>query len=102
MTPLLDRRARDLFDRGATHHATAGFHSTGGNLNIEEPPPLHITAPPLWTDATSPRTRHLEELLLLSLEKDKKKLKRKKERPPGRLLGPDGEPVFSISAAAVD
>lgn len=78
VTPLLDRRARDLFDRGATHHATARFHSTGGNLNIEEPPPLHITAPPLWTDATSPRTRHLEELLLLSLEKDKKKIKTEK------------------------
>lgn len=84
VTPLLDRRTRDLFNRGATRHATAGFPSTRGNLNIEEHNPPHHCAPLL---------SRLEELLL-SLE-----LNQKNKRPPGRLLGSLGAPVFSVSAA---
>lgn len=94
VTPLLDRRTRDLFNRGATHHATAGFPSTRGNLNIEEHNPPHHCAPPGFGPShTSALLSRLEELLL-SLE-----LNQKNKRPPGRLLGSLGTPVFSVSAA---
>lgn len=47
--PLLDRRARDLFK--PRRHATIGFLSTCGNLNIEEHnPPLTTTTAPLSLD----------------------------------------------------
>ena len=67
VTPLLDRRTRDLFNRGATRHATAGFPSARGNLNIEEHNPPLTTAPPPRLDRrhTSALRSGLEEFFFL-------------------------------------
>lgn len=76
VTPLLVRRARDLFNRGAMRHATAGFPSTRGNLNIEEHKPPPNTSPPLTPPGFGQtphlhNSSHLEEVLTSAEEKIK-------------------------------
>lgn len=91
--PLLDRRARDLFK--PRRHAPIGFLLTCGNLNIEEHNPPSPPMPPQFGQVPHFHLGHLEERLL-SLEQKKKEI----NHPPGRLLGPVGAPVFSVSTAA--